>query len=62
MGYCRKISGTWLKSKGIATESVDLLQGRIGKSVFVKHYWRPDFEQERAKIRGLLPALLNELS
>jgi hypothetical protein len=62
MNFARKVFATWFKSKGVATETVDLLQGRIGKGVFVKHYWRPDFELERAKIRGLLPSLLNEIN
>jgi hypothetical protein len=42
ISICRKIFATFLRSEGIETEMVDLLQGRIAKSVFVRHYYRPD--------------------
>jgi intergrase/recombinase len=42
MNYCRKIFATCLRSKGREQEIIDLLQGRIPKNIFVKHYYKPD--------------------
>ncbi len=42
MYYCRKIFATFLRNEGIEPEIIDLLQGRIPNSVFVRHYYRPD--------------------
>jgi intergrase/recombinase len=42
MYYCRKIFATFLRNNGIEPEIVDLLQGRISKSIFLRHYYRPD--------------------
>ena len=44
MNYCRKIYATYLRSNGIEQEIIDLLQGRIPKSIFVRHYFRPDLD------------------
>ena len=58
--YCRKIFATYLRNNGIEQEIIDLLQGRIPKSVFVRHYYRPDL-QRFDKIRSLLDNLYNQL-
>jgi intergrase/recombinase len=58
--YCRKIFATFLRTNGIEQELIDLLQGRIPKSVFVRHYYRPDL-QRFDKIRPLLDNLYNQL-
>ena len=42
MYYCRKVFATYLRASGIEPEIIDLLQGRISRSVFVNHYYRPD--------------------
>jgi hypothetical protein len=42
MSYCRKIFATFLRNEGIEQEIIDLLQGRTPKSVFVRHYYKPD--------------------
>ncbi len=42
MSYCRKIFATFLRNDGVESEIIDLLQGRIPNSVFVRHYYRPD--------------------
>ena len=39
MSYCRKIYATFMRNNGVQSEIVDLLQGRIPKSVFVRHYY-----------------------
>jgi len=53
MSYCRKVFATFLRSEGIEPEIIDLLQGRIPNSIFVRHYYRPDsskFEGIREKL------------
>ncbi|WP_458718815.1 integrase [Candidatus Nitrosocosmicus sp. R] len=47
MNYCRKIFATYLRNKGIEPEIIDLLQGRIPQSVFLRHYYRPNVEYQR---------------
>ena len=57
MAYCRKIFATYLRDKGIPTEVIDLLQGRVSASIFAMHYYRPDFNSYCTKIRSLLHEL-----
>ena len=40
--YCGKIFATYLRTNGIEQEIIDLLQGRLPKSVFLRYYYRPD--------------------
>ncbi len=62
MYYCRKIFATFLRNKGIEPEIVDLLQGRIPKSIFLRHYYRPDINEIiTKKIRPVLESLRNEI-
>ena len=60
MSYCRKIFATYMRINGIESEIIDLLQGRIPKSVFVRHYYRPDPNND--KIRSILEALLETIT
>jgi len=60
MNYCRKIFATFMRNNGIEQEIIDLLQGRIPKAVFVRHYYRPDLERFD-KVRGLLDNLYNQI-
>jgi hypothetical protein len=56
MYYCRKVFATYLRDEGVAPEIIDLLQGRISSSVFVRHYYRPDsskFDEIRQKLTKL---------
>jgi intergrase/recombinase len=39
--YCRKIYASWLHKCGISESLIDMLQGRIGKNIFLKHYLTP---------------------
>jgi hypothetical protein len=39
--YCRKIHASWLHHKGISSDLIDALQGRISKSIFLRHYLTP---------------------
>lgn len=59
MNYCRKICNIF-RNNGIESEIIDLLQGRISKSVFARHYYRPDLEQFE-KIRLVLGNLYNQI-
>lgn len=43
MSYCRKIFATHLRMNGLEQETIDFLQGRVPRSVFARHYFRPDF-------------------
>ena len=60
MNYCRKIFATFMRNNGIEQEIIDLLQWRIPKAVFVRHYYRPDLERVD-KVRGLLDKLYNQV-
>jgi intergrase/recombinase len=41
MRFCRKLSASWLHHCNIPIEIIDALQGRVPKSIFVKHYLVP---------------------
>ncbi|PBO85693.1 MAG: hypothetical protein COA77_02160 [Thaumarchaeota archaeon] len=49
MAYCRKIFATYLRNNGIQPEIIDLLQGRVPKSVFLRHYYRPNMISDEIK-------------
>jgi intergrase/recombinase len=44
MRYCRKIFASWLHNHGISDVLIDMLQGRVGKSVLANHYLSPSQE------------------
>ncbi len=39
--------GTFMVRNGLIKEEVDLLQGRIPPSIFIRHYWSPSFADLR---------------
>ena len=41
----RDYFGTFMVRHGLIREEVDLLQGRIPPSIFIRHYWSPSFEE-----------------
>jgi intergrase/recombinase len=62
MSYCRKIFATYLRNEGVESELIDVLQGRIPNSIFVRHYYRPDmskFDMIREKLTGLHNLIVN---
>ncbi len=61
MKYCRKIFATWLRQHGIEREDIDLLQGRVGQSIFVQHYYSPDVTALISKVKPILQELKSEL-
>jgi intergrase/recombinase len=59
----RDYYGTFMVRHGLIKEEVDLLQGRIGKSVFVRHYWSPAIKELKQRVFKALKELeLNVLS
>ena len=49
--------GTFLLDHGVKREEVDLLQGRVGKSIFVRHYWSPAITELRDRVFKALKIL-----
>ena len=49
MAFCRKIFATHLRNQGVEPEIIDLLQGRSPKSVFARHYFKPDISHSKIK-------------
>jgi intergrase/recombinase len=62
MNYCRKIFATALRTNGVQQETIDLLQGRLPRTVFPRHYFRPDFEQEMRMVRDTLTKIKVEIA
>jgi Archaeal phage integrase len=58
--YCRKIFATYLRMQGIEQEIIDLLQGRLPKSIFLRYYYRPDLDTY-TKIQNQLKKLHDTL-
>jgi Archaeal phage integrase len=59
--YCRSIFATHLRTAGIEPETIDVLQGRIPKTVFARHYFKPNFKEGCMKISKLLNMLYDEI-
>ena len=53
----RKIWATYMHRQRIDTEIIDLLQGRIPKTIFSRYYYRPDLKPLLDNIRTELPSL-----
>ncbi len=60
LNYCRKIFVTYLGTNGVEQEIIDLLQGRLPKSVFLRYYYRPDIVIY-TKIQNQLKSLLKDI-
>jgi intergrase/recombinase len=45
MNEQRDYFGTFMVRHGLIREEVDLLQGRIPPSIFIRHYWSPSFTE-----------------
>jgi intergrase/recombinase len=53
MNYCRKIFASYLRQSGIEAEIVDLLQRRVPKSVFARHYFTPSLNYREKVLHAL---------
>jgi intergrase/recombinase len=51
--YCRKIYASWLHRYGISSDLNDMLQGRIGKNIFLKHYLTPSADYKAQVLEAL---------
>jgi intergrase/recombinase len=60
MYYSRKIFATYLRNNGVEQEVIDILQGRSPKSVFARHYYKPDFISH-GRIRECIDSLHRDL-
>lgn len=58
--YCRKIYASFLRQQGVQPEIIDMLQGRIGKNIFLRHYLTPSssYKTEVLKALGKLQSQL----
>jgi intergrase/recombinase len=56
MRYARKIFASHLRQSGIESDIVDLLQGRVPRTVFARHYFTPSLSY-RQKVLGALNEL-----
>jgi intergrase/recombinase len=54
---CRSYYATYLRNKGIMAESIDLVQGRVGKSVFVQHYLKLNLAELSKQILAVIKEL-----
>jgi len=48
-------------SHGLMKEEVDVLQGRIGKSIFMRHYFSPAIKNLKDRILLAINKMYNEL-
>lgn len=53
MAFYRKIFASHLKQSGVEAEIVDLLQGRVPKTVFARHYFMPELDYREKVITAL---------
>jgi hypothetical protein len=53
MKYCRKIFASRLRQSGIESEIVDMLGGRVPKSIFARHYFRPSQDYRERVLQAL---------
>ena len=48
--YLRKLYATILRNNGIPSEVIDILQGRISSSIFLRFYYKPFLKEIREKV------------
>jgi intergrase/recombinase len=62
LGFCRKIHGSWLHSRGgCSIEEVDFLQGRVSASIFSRHYLTPQLQNLKERVLQALEQLQRQL-
>jgi intergrase/recombinase len=60
--YCRKIYTSWLRQSGIEPEIVDMLSGRVGKNIFLRHYYWPSSDSYKGRVLDSLKQLQRRLT
>ena len=58
----RDYFGTYLLQKGILESEINLLQGRIPPSIFIKHYWSPNLKHLKNRVFEALKQLEQQLN
>jgi intergrase/recombinase len=58
----RSYYATNMRELGLLSEQIDLMQGRVGKTIFMQHYFKQNPEALRDKVLVLLPKLETLLS
>ena len=58
----RDYFGTYLLKHGILREEIDLLQGRVPTSVFIRYYWSPNFKDLKSRVLNALEMMNNEIT
>src|SRR5215216_5589273 len=51
--YCRKIYASWLHRCGVSDSLIDMLQGRIGKNIFLRQYLTPSSSNKTEVLKAL---------
>jgi intergrase/recombinase len=59
--HLRQLYSTTLRNKGIPKEMIDLLQGRIGQSIFTRFYYKPFLKEIQTKTLEAIKPLQEEL-
>ncbi len=57
----RSYYATRMREMGLLSEQIDLVQGRVGKSIFLQHYFKQDAKLLGNKISKLLPKIEESL-
>jgi hypothetical protein len=57
----RSYNNTWMRKHGLLSEAVDILAGRVPKSVFVRHYLGISISELQQQVIPLQQKLLDEL-
>jgi intergrase/recombinase len=58
----RSYYATKMREMGLLQEQIDLVQGRVGKSIFLQHYFKQDAKSLSNQILQLLPMIEDFLS
>ena len=62
MNELRDYWGTFMVNNGLIREEVDLLQGRISKSIFVRSYWSPAIRELRDRVFKAVKDIAEKIS
>jgi intergrase/recombinase len=57
----RSYFATTMRENGLLSEQIDLVQGRVGKSIFLQHYFKQDAKLLNSKILTMLLTLENSV-
>jgi intergrase/recombinase len=53
---------TFMVHNGLIREEVDILQGRVGESIFMKHYFSPAIKELKDRVLKAVDKMMNELN